>query len=634
MRRAGGNPDVSAFRLGVLGVVVLSLFATLLARLWYLQVMAGPELKVEAQLNSVRLVATEAPRGRILDREGRILVDNRVSPTVVVERAAAQADPTLVPRLAAFLGRPVIEIERRIQDPRFTTYKPVPVFEDLPTDKVIYLREHQDEFPGVDVIQLAQRTYPNGTMAAHVLGYVGEINDRELAPRRAQGYRPGDNIGKSGVEYAYETVLRGTPQVEKLQVDSSDTVLRSLGRQEAVPGRDVQVTIDLEIQKLAEQALAEGLEAARRAWDYERLKRFIAPAGAVVVLDPQDGSVLALASHPTYDPTEFVNGISVARFAELNDPAGHYPLTNRAIQGLYAPASTFKTVTAMAALERGLITARTTITDAGTYVLAGIPFRNAFGTAFGRIDLPTAIAVSSDVYFYWLGEEFEKKGSYGIQQMARDLGLGRATGIELPFEADGRIADPEVRRKLHEQNPEAYPNADWYTGDNLNAAIGQGETVVTPLQLANVYATFANGGTIHTPHLGAAVRDPVRGTVTEIRHDPQGRVSWDPASRAAVLAGLERVITDDAGTANPVFAGFPTSQFRVAGKTGTAQVDGKQDTALFAAFGPVESPRYVVAVVMEEAGFGASAAAPVARRVFDGLVGSPPTPIVYSGGRD
>lgn len=635
-RPSRSGPDGYSLRLGVLGVVVLSLFATLLARLWYLQVLAAPDLADEAKLNSVRLVATEAPRGRILDRAGRVLVDNRVVAAVVVDRQQAARDTTLLPRLADVLKLPLIELQRRMSDVRFTQYKPVPVAEDVPKELVVFLREYAEEFGGVSVEQVAQRTFPNGTLAAHILGYVGEINDSELAARRGQGYRAGDSIGKLGVELAYEHVLRGSAQVEKLQVDSTDHVLRTLGLQPGVPGRDIQLTIDLDVQRVAEQALEEGLMAARKAWDPERLKHFIAPAGAVVVMDPRDGSILAMASYPTYDPDDFANGISVARFAELNDPAGHYPLNNRAIQGLYAPGSTFKMVTALAGLEQGVIAPHSSYTDTGRYEVGNPPIvlRNAGGIANGRIDLAAALTVSSDVYFYWLGEEFEKRGNYGIQGVARDLGLGRVTGVELPYEAGGRIADPDVKRKLHMDNPEAFTEGEWYTGDNLNMAVGQGDTVVTPLELASAYATFANGGTVYTPHLGAAVRDPVSGAVSPIQAQAQRRLAWNPANRDAVMSGLARVVSAESGTAYNAFAGFPLSRFPVAGKTGTAEVFGKQDTALFSAFGPVGDPRYVVTVVMEESGRGAAAAAPVARRVFDSLVGNPTQPVARVAGRD
>lgn len=633
-RRGRERRDSSRLRLAILGVVVMSLFATMLARLWYLQVLASPELRIEAQTNSVRLVYTEAPRGKILDRNGDVLVDNRIVPTVVVERDAAKEHRDLIPRLAALLGKPQIDLERRLQDERFSLFKPVPVVDDVPKDKVVYLRENQAAFPGVGVVQIAQRAYPHGSLAAHLLGYVGEINDEELEPRKAAGYRGGDTIGKSGAELAYEAALRGVPQVEKLQVDSQGRVLRSLGIQPAVPGHDVQLTIDIKTQALAEESLKQGLETAQQTWDPEQLKRYLAPAGSVVVEDPRDGSILAMASFPTYHPDEFVNGISSARFRELNDPAGHYPLNNRVLQGLYAPGSTFKLVTSLAGLGREVVAPTTTINDTGSLTVGDRIFRNAFSTPHGRVDLSRALAVSSDVYFYMLGEKLDEgRKPFPIPEMARTLGLGRSTGIELPFELDGWVPDPDNKKKRNQENPEAFPFGEWFTGDNVNLSVGQGDLVVTPLQLTNLYATFANGGTEWAPHVGSAIRNVTTGEVEQLAPRQNGRIEISPAHRDAVLQGLHRVVSTEEGTGSAAFSGFPLAQFPIAGKTGTAEVDEKQETALFVGFGPVDSPRYVVSAVMEEAGLGSSAAAPVVRRIFDGLIGNPPRPVARVANR-
>jgi penicillin-binding protein 2 len=633
----GGGRDSTRLRLGVLGVVVLSLFVTMLARLWYLQVLVAPELRVEAQANSVRLVYTEAPRGRILDRNGNVLVDNRIVPTVVVDREVAADNPEVLANLSAYLGVPLPDLQRRLEDQRFSQYKPVPVAEDVPKEKVVYLREHEDDFPGVGVVQVTQRAYPHETLAAHLLGYVGEINDSELESRRSAGYREGDTIGKSGVELAYEDALRGTAEVEKLQVDVEGRVLRSLGKQPAVPGHDVQLSIDLEVQRLSEESLKQGLEAANVSWDPDQLKRFIAPGGSVVVEDPRDGAILAMASYPTYHPKEFVNGITARRFEELQDPAGYFPLTNRAIQGQYAPGSTFKPITALAALEKEIIAPETTINDTGTFKLGPQTFRNAFGASNGNVDMARALTVSSDVYFYQLGAALDGKkkwGGYPIQDIAKSLGFGRPTAIELPYELDGRVPDADSRKRQHDANPEAFPFPDWYQGDTVNLAVGQGDLVVTPLQLANAYATLVNGGTVWAPHVGSAIRDVVRDSSVPVEPRQQAKAEMPPEGRGAILQGLERVVTSEEGTAAPAFSGFPLATFPIAGKTGTAEVFGKQDTALFVGFGPVFDPRYVVAAVMEESGFGASAAAPVVRRIFDGLVGNPPKPVARVGGRD
>lgn len=623
--------------MGILGVIVVSLFAAMLARLWYLQVLAAPTLSVEAQNNSLRVVATEAPRGRILDRNGKVMVDNRVVNAVTLSRDDAERQPEILARLAPVLGVSVDDLTKRVRDDRFSPFKPVPLVEDVPKAKLIYLKEHHSEFPGVDAVQLTKRNYPNGTVAAHLLGYVGQINDTELAAHK-EGYKPGDTIGKSGVEQAYEADLRGRPAVERLEVDSKGDVLRTLDAQPAVQGHDLQLSIDLDVQALAEESLQQGLEAARFSYDRLTGERFVAPAGSVVVLDPNNGGVIAMASNPIFDPKDFVDGISQAKFAQLQDPAGYFPLNNRALQGLYAPGSTFKLVSGLAALEKGLIQPRDTVVDTGSITVGGQIFRNALSKPNGRIDLARAMTVSSDVFFYDIGKRFwEARDNYGtaaVQEVARKLGMGTPTGIELPFEGLGRVPDPDSRKATHDANPSVFPTRDWFTGDNMNLSVGQGELVVSPVQLANAYATFANGGTIYAPRVASAVLDSSGQVVRKIDTQAVRTVDLPAAVRAPILAGFQGAIADPDGTAFPAFEGFPLAGFPVAGKTGTAEVAGKQDTALFTAFAPANAPQYQITVVMEQSGFGAAAAAPVARRVLEKLAGSDPDPVSRVGGSD
>ncbi|MBV8161967.1 MAG: hypothetical protein JO265_13675, partial [Acidimicrobiia bacterium] len=470
--------DSPRLRLGVVAIVIVSLFAALLARLWYLQVLAAPQYRVQADVNRVRTVYTEAPRGRILDRQGRVLVDNKITDAVVVSREElGSRRAEVVPRLAEVLKMQASDVQKRLDDKRYSPFKPIPVATDVPKETIIYLREHQSDFPGVSGVQLTERYYPYGSLAAHLLGWVGEINGSELAALKNKGYKAGDSIGKSGIEKVYEDDLRGTPQVERLEVDSKGRVLGSLGTTPAVQGHDVQLTIDLDVQKLTEESLQQGLQAARGTYDRSQAKRFVAPAGSAVVLDPRDGSVVAMASNPTYDPSIFVNGIKPELFAQLNDPASGFPLNNRAIQGQYAPGSTFKLATSLAALGSGMIDTNYTVVDGGSVRIGNRVFKNAGGEANGRLNIVRAITVSSDVFFYTLGNQFwVQRSQYGdgIQNEARQLGLGKKTGIALPFEAGGRIPDPDTRKKLHDQNPKAFPNGQWFAGDNVNLAIGQG----------------------------------------------------------------------------------------------------------------------------------------------------------------
>ena len=637
--------DSARFRLTVIGIVVLSLFSALFARLWYLQVIDADTFQTLATQNQVRVVYEPAPRGRILDRQGRPLVENRISQVVLVQRQELAEQPEVTVKLAALLGVSRDELERRMNDVRFSPFRPVPVAEDVPEPVVVYLRERAADFPGVAAASVAVRSYPTGPspLAAHVLGYVGEINADELAERDGQGYRLGDELGKSGVERAYEADLRGIPGRVELEVDASGRVLRALpGSTPPVRGNDVQLTIDLDIQRVTEESLAQALAANRERTDGVGGPPFVSPAGAAVVLDPRDGSVLAMASYPTFNPADFNNGIRPEVYQALQDPAGHLPLNNRAIAGQYAPGSTFKLVTALAALQRGLITPATTFVDEGTYRLRSCRgercvYRNAGSRAYGRVNLAQALTVSSDAFFYDLGANLWFGGepnNLAIQEVARSFGLGDRTGIALTGEQRGRVPDPESRRRLHEQKPEAFPEGAWRAGDNVNLSIGQGETVVTPLQLASVYATFANGGTVYRPRVAARVLRADGQPVRDLPAEAATQVTIDPAQRSSILQGLVGAVAGDRGTAFGAFAGFPLDTFAVAGKTGTAQVTRRQDTSLFVAFAPAASPQFALAVVMEESGFGASAAAPVARRVLEVLSGREPAPIALTSGID
>lgn len=643
--RSGDN--TGPLRLAILGIVVVSLFAALFSRLWYLQVMDADTFEVEAKNNQVRIVYEPAPRGRILDREGRILVDNRGARVVTLSRKAASDVPEVVPRLAALLNVPEKDVRDRIDDVRYSPFTPVPIADDVTEEIVVYIREHAADFPGVDAPVQAERAYPHGQIGAHVLGYVGQTTKAELDERRSKGYREGDEIGKQGVERSLEEHLRGQPGRKVLQVNADDEVFGPPLRDDPpVQGKDVRLTLDVDLQRVAEESLQQGLNSARRRNDRNTRKPFVAPAGSVVVLDPNDGSVLAMASNPTFNPAEFVNGIRPDVFAQLQDPALFCPLCNRTLQGQYSPGSTFKLVTSMAAMEEGLIDATTTIDDGGVYKVRNCrgekcTFRNAGGIAWGRVDLARALTVSSDVFYYNLGASFwTQRSKYGdaMQDVARRLGFGERTGIDLPSEARGRVPDPATRKRLNEQNPRAFPTADWRTGDNVNLAIGQGEMAVTPLQLASAYATFANGGKLFKPRVLDKVIDQDRRVLAESTPEVLRRIEIPGPMRAPILNGLLGAVADGRGTARGAFAGFPLDRLTVAGKTGTVQVANKQETALFVAFAPAENPDYVVAVVMEEAGFGGSVAAPVARRILEKIAAGydAPTPETFTveGGID
>lgn len=627
--------DSPRLRLGIVGVVTLSLFAALFARLWFLQVLNAGEYEVAAERNQQRVIPLPAPRGRILDRNGAILVGNRASNVVTVNRAELnrQSEPErrdVIERLAVVVERPVAALTGRLGDQRFGPFTPVPVAEDVPEEALIELRERRHEFPGVDAEQVAVRSYPHGTLAAHLLGYVGQINPEELeaAPDR---YRLDSRLGKDGVERAFEADLAGIDGEVVLEVNAKGVPVRELERRPPVQGKDLVLSIDLEVQRAAEAALASGMAKTQRHKDPVTGAPVIF-GGSTVVLDVKEGTVAAMASWPTFNPADFVYQITPEQFAALTDPSQGTPFVNRAVLGQYAPGSTWKLVTALAGLKAGLITPATVIFDPGIYTIPdcaqGCRRQNAGRAAYGDVDLRKALTVSSDTYFYDLGARFwqdrQRLDDIPMQDMAALLGFGEKTGVRLPVEAAGRLATPAARAEAYAANPDLFITGDWFIGDNVNVSIGQGDIAVTPIQLANAYATFASGGTRYQPNLALRVQDQDGTVVREIEPRVDAQVELPPGAYDPIVDGLLGATRseDPRGTAFNAFAGFPHDAYPVAGKTGTAQTGGdRKDDALFVAFAPAHDPRHSVSVVMERAGFGSTWAAPVARAILASLSG-------------
>ncbi len=619
-------------RIGVVGVVIIAIFLTLTCRLWYLQITNGTELAAAATQNRIRVIQEEAPRGRILDVNGNVIVDNRIARSIVVDRqelANETKKKVVVEKLGKLLDLDEKKIDERIADQRISPYKPVPLAIDVPLDKIQYIKEHQEEFPGVDAVPLAVRRYPNGTLAAHAVGYVGEINDEELKERGGD-YQLGEMIGKSGIEYANEDDLRGTPSTKRVEIDVKGRVLRQVSYTPPVPGHDVVLSIDINVQRAAEASLASQIEVTRSQQDINdktKFSLFKAPGGSITVVDPQTGYVRALASYPTFDPAAFVEGIPTPIWKQLNDPANAYPLNNRAVQGLYAPGSTFKLITGIAGVKSGVITPYSTFNDTGSLKVSDTVFNNAQKKANGTISLARALTISSDTYFYNIGSKLwsmqfkNKKEGDAIQDTAREFGFGEVTGIPIGNESKGRVPDEQWKKEIHEQYPEEFPYAQWQPGDNVNTSVGQGDTLVTPIQLAMAYSAFLNGGNLYQPQLVVEIR-PASSDKASQHADPKvkRKIKLDSTTVNVMKQGFTGVITEDDGTAHSAFTSFP-SQYSVGGKTGTAEVSGKQDTSLFVGFTPVDQPQYVAVAVVEEAGWGAGTAAPIVRRAFEGAYG-------------
>jgi len=597
-------------RFAALGIVVLLVLGALLLRLWSMQVLAGDDYTVMAEDNRVREITIDAPRGRILDRNGIPLVTNR--PTLAVCVApSAKGDEDLIARLSTVLGMPVSEITERISSVKEEALRPRVVMIDATQQVVSYLAEHESEFPGVEVQVLPIREYPNGNLAAHVLGYTGEISEDQIAEPEFVDYALGDVVGKAGAEAQFESALQGDRGYRRIEVDATGQPRRIIEEVEPIAGRDVVLTIDSKVQKVAEQALVKALEDAHKD-DFTKAK-----AGAAVAVDIKTGEVIAMASVPTYDPTLFLGGISTEDWEKLTSKDSEYPLNNRAITGLYPPASTFKAMTGLAGLQYGVTREWSTYDCEGRWTAMGEQWPKSCWdkSGHGGISFHDGVAESCDVVFYEIGYDFYKQKDEKLQKFAKSFGFGSKMGIDLPGEASGRVPDALWKRTFNENYPEYQK---WLPGDTVNLAIGQGDMLATPLQVASVYAGIANDGKVMTPHVLKEVLDdtgkPVKTRDAEVAYEPQ----ISQANLAIMRRSLEDVISD--GTAKGVFRGFDSS---VAGKTGTAQVANKDDYAWFTAYAPADEPRYAVAVAIEQGGHGGSVAGPAAREILSALLGLP-----------
>ncbi len=659
----------SRVRLGIVGVVIIALFSALFIRLWFLQVASTTSFAAQTEANRVRILHEPAVRGSILDRTGRKLVENKLVNTIRIRRGLTDDErKILVPNLAKALkplGVTKAFIDKRLDSGRYGPYEPVPIKDDVPYKRLVYIKERPEMFPKVDVVRRSIRVYTlfeeikliypsvfaEATPASHVLGYVGAVNKDEQKLHAGEGYGPDDVIGKIGAEQVFESELRGAPRTRKLEVDSRGRLVQVLRDKPAQAGNDVQLTIDLDVQRVAEESLTVGMRKASKLKDpgiKDRFKTFSAKGGAAVVMDASDGSIVAMASAPTFDITEFTDGIPIEKYTALNDSKSNYPLLNRAIQGQYAPGSTWKTFTALAALEVGVTTADEVYVDKGFVEFGDEPnvqtFKNAGKEAYGNVQLERAIQVSSDAYFFTMGFRFwsgynndNLKKGYAIQHVAKRYGFGRPTGVGLANELPGRIPDRKFKAQLNKNDPDTSRRA-WLPGDSAALAVGQGDFLVTPLQLATGYAAFINGGTLYAPRLASKVLTP--GGQSVLRDLPSqmiGSVEIDPAYRTVIMEGLKKVILG-IGTAAEAFRGY--SGLPAAGKTGTAEVFGKQDTSVFVGvLNPDALPesidladplthQYVIVVFVEEGGNGGSVAAPIAKRIMLALSGDPNPPEV------
>ena len=598
-RLNGYEPGQFKSKFRMLFVLVSIALVIITMRLWYLQVIKGDDLRQRSENNSVRLRKLKPMRGLILDADRKVMVDNQPSFDLIFVPNRTKDVQTIVEKIRTLYA------ERSLTPPSFSSFtgkmKPlVPViFErNIGMEKLAVVETHALELPGVVAEVTPVRQYLNGEMTAQIIGFTGEINRDELNRDDTERLTPGDIIGKFGIEKFLDPHLRGKSGAEQVEVNVAGKAVRSLGRIPSVPGDNVVLTIDSALQETAWNALGNR-------------------PGAVAVLDPRSGAVLALVSAPSFDPNLFNGGISSDDWERLANDSGH-PMENRSISGQYPPGSTYKVIVAAAALEEGLITPDTSFFCNGTFEMGNRTFRCWQEKGHGHVSLHRAIVESCDVYFYNLGKLL---GVDKIAASARAFGLGAPLGIDLTREKGGLI--PTKQWKLSRfREP-------WQPGETISISIGQGFNLVTPLQLANVYATLGNGGTLYRPRLVKQLESSDGHVVKVFGPEKLGTLPFQPKTIQLINQGLWGVVNERGGTGQAL----KRKEADVAGKTGTAQVVGLpqeakarkakrvtanfRDHALFACFAPYGNPEIAVAVIMEHAGHGGSAAAPVARKIID-----------------
>jgi penicillin-binding protein 2 len=625
----------------VIGGFFFLLFLLLVGRLYVLQIKDYKQSAAQVAGNSLRVATIPASRGLILDRNGTPLVDNVTTVEIRLSRAEATLNPKIEGTLASLTGQSVNQIVSDLANKAYSLYQPAPILANAPANMVEYIKLHPSEFPGVSVLDVSRRSYPlGGNIGSQVLGYVGPITGNEIAAHPGAGYQTDSTIGQAGIESFYEQYLRGHDGTSTIEVGSNYKVEGTLHTTQPKIGDSVVLNIDGGLQKALDGILKADILHDRTVPDPRSGVLPKAINGAAVVLDVNNGAVLAMSSYPSYDLSSFVNGLSDAQFKHLLAVGA---FNNYAIQGLYTPGSTFKLITATADMQTGILSPNVLINDTGNFTVPGCRtnpkgcvFHDDETTGNGEVNLSTALTKSSDYYFYNLGYLFwSQQAKYGqtpIQNVAHEYGLDQYTNIDLPDEVEGRVDSPEVRKILHAEAPKSFPYVSWYTGDNIEMAFGQGTTALTPIALADAYATFANGGTRYAPEVAAAIVNAHGRTI--LRYGPRvlGHVSLPPRVRNPILQGLEGVVMSPEGTAYAPFhsiINFSLTKFPIAGKTGTASNGGQnvEPNSWFVGFGPTTHPKYVVLCVIEEGGYGADAAAPVVAEAFNYLVAHPIGPV-------
>lgn len=655
----------SRLRLVVVQVMVLALFATLLSRLWYLQVIGGDDYHAAAQENTIRDIEVSAPRGLIVDSQGRPLVANRTSWVVTVDRDVLDklgdaTENAVLARLADTLGLPQDELIRRTKTCgeegaakapvcwNGSPYEPVPVAEDVSQDLAASILEQSEDFPGISAEARKVRAYPApfGINAAHILGYNSPITEDELdvAEKAGRDVSPLSVVGRAGLENSYNRYLSGVAGNREVSVDSMGRVISHGAERAPRPGDTLVTSIDAKVQSVVEKQLEQTILQARQTFDPVSGKNYVADSGAAVVMDAKTGRIVAMASYPTYDPGVWASGISQGNLDRLYDPKGGEPLLARATQGQFAPGSTFKPFMTAGALTHGYSPA-TRLDCSSSLQVGNRAFKNYESGAYGMIDFAKALQVSCNTFFYRVGYGMWQK--YGgdpddvdakdpLVAMAKRFGFGKRTGIDLPGEVSGRIADRHWKRSYWKANKDYYCKLGeesgedflhrfarefcvegyaYGAGDAVNFSIGQGDTVITPLQLATAYSALANGGTLWKPRVGTAIVSPNGKLIKRIKPQKASKVPVPEKDLRYIDQAL--LGTTRTGTSSWRFVDFPLDQVQIRSKTGSAEVYGKQSTSWLASY----DKQYVVVMMVSQGGTGSGTSGPAVRKIWETLYG-------------
>ncbi len=570
-------------------IISVLVIAVLIGQAAYLQIYQGEYYAGLADGNRIRIVPSMAPRGTFYDRNGELLVTNRPGFSVSLLPLTAPISDDVIARLSDLLKVPTDEIKTKIAG--HSGFNPIRIKTDVTPDIVSIIEEQKSQYPGVVIEVTPIRDYILRQEGAHTFGYVSEINDTELEKMKDEGYKSGDIIGKFGIEKIYDKELRGENGGQQVEVDVSGKPVQILGRKEPVPGDDLELTIDIKLQQAAEKAVD------------EQLTQIGAHAAAAVVMNPQTGEILAMVSRPAFDPNLFAHGISSKDWNQLNNNPYH-PMDNKTITGEYPPGSTFKIVTGTAALTEGVVTPDEQIFDSGHHWI--IPKGNADGEALGWLNFRSALTHSDNVYFYEMGNRL---GIDRLEKYARMFGLGAKTGIDLPYEASGLVAN----RRYKEKN---FDDGEWYLSETFDAAIGQGFNLVTPLQAAMVMGEIAADGKRYKPHVVNRIIAPDGSVVKDFQPELLSQLDVPEEDIKLVQDGLHDVTKY--GTAASSFRGFTVD---IAGKTGTAENSQGRDHGWFVAYGPFDNPNVVVAVIVENGGYGSQSAVPIGRKILEAAFG-------------